>query len=131
MTLRKIQATIRREKTMLQWLMAARDTLAICCLASLAFASQASSASIDGNIAAGKAFARKHCAPCHAIGREGESPNKAALPLRMLSKRYPLDSLYEAFAEGSIVGHTNMPEFQLDPAVITDLLAYIQSISQN
>lgn len=32
MTLRKIQATIRREKSVLQWLMAARDTLAICCL---------------------------------------------------------------------------------------------------
>jgi len=131
MALCKLQATLASDRRVLQRFKPLRNTLAIWCLAAVMFASQASSAPIEGNVAAGKAFAQKNCARCHAIGRKGESLNKAAPPLRTLSKRYPLDSLYEAFAEGIIVGHTNMPEFELDPAVITDLLAYIQSISEN
>ena len=103
----------------------------ICCLVGIALASPVRGDPIHGDIAAGKAFAEKNCARCHAIGRKGESPNKEAPPLRILSKRYPLEGLYEAFAEGIVVGHSNMPEFELDPAVITDLLAYIQSISDN
>ena len=103
--------------------------LAICCLVGIISVSPALSDPIEGNIAAGKVFAEKNCARCHAIGRQGDSPHKDAPPLRTISRRYPLDTLYEAFAEGIVVGHPDMPEFELDPKVITDLLAYIQSIS--
>ncbi len=111
------------------WKRVPTGLLGICCLVVTISASPAKSDPIKGDIAAGKAFAEKNCSRCHAIGRQGDSPNKDAPPLRTISKRYPLDTLYEAFAEGIVVGHTNMPEFELDPPVITNLLAYIQSIS--
>jgi len=51
-----------------------------------------------------------------------------APPFRTLSHNYPVDSLGEALAEGILVGHRDMPEFELEAAQIDDLLAYIQSI---
>jgi mono/diheme cytochrome c family protein len=53
-----------------------------------------------------------------------------APPFRTLSEAYPVESLSEAFAEGILVGHPDMPEFRLEPAQINDLLAYIQSIQE-
>ena len=41
---------------------------------------------------------------------------------------YPIEDLAEAFAEGITTGHPSMPRFQLDPAQINDLLAYLRSI---
>lgn len=51
-----------------------------------------------------------------------------APPFRTLSEAYPVESLSEAFAEGVLVGHPDMPEFQLAPDDIDALLAYIQSV---
>jgi cytochrome c len=51
-----------------------------------------------------------------------------APPFRTLSNFYPVGALEEAFAEGVLVGHPDMPEFSLEPEQIDDLLAYIQSI---
>ncbi len=53
-----------------------------------------------------------------------------APPFRTLSEQYPLDSLEEAFAEGILVGHRDMPEFRLSPTQIDSLLAYLQSIQR-
>ncbi len=82
-----------------------------------------------GDAAKGMALATKSCVQCHAVRRHDYSKLKEAPPLRELSGRYPLESLYEAFAEGIAVGHPEMPEFILEPQQIGDLLAYIQSIS--
>lgn len=51
-----------------------------------------------------------------------------APPFRTLSQNYPLNSLEEAFGEGILVGHPDMPEFLLEPAQIDHLLAYLNSI---
>lgn len=83
-----------------------------------------------GDIAAGRHLAQTNCASCHAIGAVGESRNPAAPPFRVLSYGYPLNSLEEAFAEGILVGHPDMPEFELAPQQINDLLAYIESVQQ-
>ena len=69
-----------------------------------------------------------NCSQCHAIGRVGESPIPEAPPFRTLHTRYPIEDLAEAFAEGITTGHPSMPQFQLDPAQINDLLAYLNSI---
>jgi hypothetical protein len=50
------------------------------------------------------------------------------LPFRTLRDRYPVEDLAEAFAEGITTGHPSMPQFQLDPAQINDLIAYLNSI---
>ncbi len=44
-------------------------------------------------------------------------------------KRYPVDDLQEALAEGIMVGHdAEMPQFELDPEEIDDLLAYLDGL---
>ena len=76
----------------------------------------------------GKAYARAHCARCHAIGRTGQSPLGAALPFRTLHQRYPVETLGETLAEGINTGHAAMPEFMLDPDQIHDLLSYLKTL---
>jgi len=56
------------------------------------------------------------------------SPLAAAPPLRELHKRYPVENLAEAFAEGIVTGHPSKPEFRLDTAQIDDLLANLKSL---
>ncbi|MDP3404184.1 MAG: cytochrome c [Brevundimonas sp.] len=68
------------------------------------------------------------CASCHAIGPVGDSPMTAATPLREIARRYPLDQLEEAFAEGLVTGHPAMPEFVFRAAEIDDLMAYLQTL---
>jgi cytochrome c len=75
----------------------------------------------------GRALAQANCARCHAIGRTGESSLPKAPPFRTLHRRYPVQNLAEAFAEGIRVAHP-MPEFRLKPNQIDDLIAYLQSL---
>jgi cytochrome c len=82
----------------------------------------------DGRVQRGRVFVQTNCAGCHAVGQTGMSPLAAAPPLRELHKRYPVENLAEAFAEGIVTGHPSMPEFRLDTAQIDDLLAYLKSL---
>jgi cytochrome c len=90
-----------------------------------------SSAAQAALIAEGRRLAEINCSTCHAIGTEGESRNPAAPQFRKLSERYPVTMLEEAFAEGILVGHPEMPEFSFEPAQIDALLAYLQSIQES
>ncbi|WP_256808983.1 MULTISPECIES: cytochrome c [unclassified Bradyrhizobium] len=76
----------------------------------------------------GKAFARANCARCHAIDRVSASPLKIAPPLRILHRRYPIENLGEALAEGISTGHADMPAFVLSPDQIHDLLTYLKTL---
>lgn len=83
-----------------------------------------------GSVAAGRQIAEIQCAGCHAIGANGQSHNPAAPPFRTLSRSYPVNALEEAFAEGILVGHPDMPEFRFTPTQIDDILAYLQSVQE-
>ena len=100
--------------------------LTLFCLG-LACASTAAMAQ-SGRVQRGFTFAQTNCSQCHAIGRVGESPIPEAPPFRTLHTRYPIEDLAEAFAEGITTGHPSMPQFELDPAQINDLLAYLDSV---
>jgi cytochrome c len=76
----------------------------------------------------GLVFVKANCSMCHAIGRYDESPLPIAPPLRTLHERYPVESLEESFAEGIVTGHPTMPQFQLDAAQISDLMAYLKTL---
>ena len=76
----------------------------------------------------GKTFALNNCATCHSIDRVSPSPLKIAPPFRTLHKRYPIETLGEALAEGISTGHPTMPEFQLETDQIGDLLAYLKTL---
>jgi mono/diheme cytochrome c family protein len=89
------------------------------------------SAPLSYEVERGRAFAQRHCATCHAIGRTGSSPYAPAPPFRTLHERYDVEALAEALAEGIVVGHggaRQMPQFVLSPAEIDDLLAYLKSL---
>jgi cytochrome c len=73
-------------------------------------------------------FARLHCSQCHSIDKLSDSPLKIAPPFREFHKRYPVESLEEAFAEGIVTGHPTMPEFRLDPDQIGDLIAFMKTL---
>jgi cytochrome c len=76
----------------------------------------------------GRTFALNNCARCHSIDKVTESPLKIAPPFRTLHKRYPVEALAEAFAEGIQTGHPTMPEFRLEPDQIHDLLSYLKTL---
>jgi mono/diheme cytochrome c family protein len=87
-------------------------------------------AQTSSNVVEGQRLAEVYCSSCHAIGTEGESRHAMAPPFRTLSRNYPVNALEEAFAEGILVGHRDMPEFRLEPDQIEDLLGYIESIQE-
>jgi len=82
-----------------------------------------------GDVAKGKVFVQSNCARCHAIGANDDSHMPEAPALRTLHNRYPIDSLSEAFAEGIVTAHPEMPQFELDTETINNMLAYIESLA--
>jgi mono/diheme cytochrome c family protein len=80
------------------------------------------------NLKQGEALLNRNCAPCHAVGRSGDSPRKDAPPFRVLGQRYPIDSLEEALGEGIMSGHPDMPEFSFKADDVGAIIAYLKSI---
>jgi mono/diheme cytochrome c family protein len=78
----------------------------------------------------GETLLTRDCAPCHAVGRSGESSHKDAPAFRTLGKRYPIESLEEALGEGIMSGHPDMPEFKYDADDVGGIIAYLKSIQQ-
>jgi mono/diheme cytochrome c family protein len=78
----------------------------------------------------GEALVGQHCAACHAVGRTGDSPVASAPRLREIGRRYPVENLQEALAEGIAVNHegVQMPEFSFEPDEIDDILAHLKRI---
>ena len=97
----------------------------------LAFAmALASPAFARGDKARGLKIAQRNCAPCHAVGRTGDSTNPKSPPFRTLAQLYPLSELEETMGEGMMVGHEGpeMPMFEFRPEQIEDFIAYLGSI---
>lgn len=76
----------------------------------------------------GLVLTKTHCAQCHSIDKVGPSPLAIAPPFRDLHKRYPVESLEEAFAEGISTGHPTMPQFRFEPDQIANLIAFLKSL---
>jgi len=76
----------------------------------------------------GKAIAVAKCSYCHSIERAGRSPRSAAPPFRTLHKRYPVETLEDALAEGMSTGHPRMPEFRLEPDQVGDFISFLKSL---
>jgi mono/diheme cytochrome c family protein len=80
------------------------------------------------DMASGHALASTRCGGCHAVDRTGESPLSTAPPFRTLARKYPLESLEEALAEGIFAGHPDMPDDPWEPDDIRRLIAYLKVI---
>ena len=97
------------------------------CLA-LTFAMDSAAMAQSPAVQRGLVFVRTHCARCHAIDRVSPSPLAIAPPFRELHKRYPVETLEEAFGEGISTGHPSMPEFRLEPDQINNVIAFLKSL---
>jgi cytochrome c len=103
--------------------------IAAACLAIGLATTGSANADTVGDVVKGKTFVQQNCAQCHAVGLDDDSHMPEAPALRSLHKRYPIDDLAEAFAEGIVTGHPEMPRFELDTSTINDMLAYIKSLA--
>ena len=83
------------------------------------------------DVEAGLKLAQENCARCHAIGLTGKSPFRPAPPFRTFARKWPLENLEEALAEGIVVGHREMPAFELTPEQIDNLIAYLSTLSNS
>ena len=99
-------------------------------LAAACLLTAAASAFANDDLKRGEELLRHDCAPCHAIGKTGDSPRKEAPPFRTLSQRYPIESLDESLGEGIMSGHPDMPEFAFDADDVGAIIAYLKSIQQ-
>jgi mono/diheme cytochrome c family protein len=79
-------------------------------------------------LAHGKRVVEANCTRCHATKRGTKSNHPDAPPFNTLFKRYPIDALEEAFAEGIYTGHPDMPVFKLTNVQINDVLAYLERL---
>jgi mono/diheme cytochrome c family protein len=78
----------------------------------------------------GETLLTTNCAPCHAVGRTGDSPRPDAPTFRSLSKKYPIETLAESLAEGLFTGHPDMPEFTFEAPDVGAIIAYLESIQE-
>ncbi len=76
----------------------------------------------------GQLVAQRQCSACHAVGAAGTSPRVEAPLFRTILSRYRSDVLEEELVERIKIGHSAMPEFQLNPAAASDLIVYLRSI---
>ena len=76
----------------------------------------------------GQGIAEGACASCHAVGLDDVSQHADAPPFRTIGQKYSVWTLDEALAEGIVVGHPDMPVWELLPEDIDGLLTYMESI---
>jgi mono/diheme cytochrome c family protein len=76
----------------------------------------------------GEVLVTRDCSRCHATARTGQSPHPQAPAFRTLERRYPIESLEEALAEGIISGHPDMPEFMFVSDDVGAIIIYLKSI---
>lgn len=77
----------------------------------------------------GRKLVEENCSRCHAVTSTDKSSHPDAPPFRTLSRRYPIEDLAEALAEGISTGHPDMPEFVAAPEQVDAIIAYIRSIN--
>jgi cytochrome c len=78
----------------------------------------------------GAVIAQGLCSQCHAVGRVGDSPHRAAPLFRTLDNRTDLSKLSQRIREGLLTGHEDMPMFRFDRDDADAMVAYIRSIQR-
>jgi mono/diheme cytochrome c family protein len=79
----------------------------------------------------GKAILQKHCARCHAIETTGESPLKAAPPMRDIYARYATRELQEELSEGMVSKHKQMPQISFSDEDVAAILVYLYDLARS
>lgn len=82
----------------------------------------------DAQSVTGAGFVARACAGCHAVGRQGKSPDPAAPPFRLLATRLPDTALSADLARVAEHGHVQMPPIYMTGDEQADVLAYLKRL---
>lgn len=80
------------------------------------------------DLAAARRFVEAHCAACHATSPGKPTHHPDAPPFADIAVRYPPSDLGEAFAEGIVVGHPDMPAFEFTEAEVDHLVRHLRNL---
>jgi mono/diheme cytochrome c family protein len=78
----------------------------------------------------GRFVAERECSGCHAVGLAGPSPRRDAPLFRNILSRYHSDTLEAELVQGIKLGHPDMPQFQLNPKAVNDLIVYLKWLEE-
>lgn len=101
--------------------------LSVACVAGWGIAlAQTDAASVER----GRDLARLLCAKCHVLSTSGESPHPDAPPFRDLLQKLTLEGIEDELAEGILMGHKPMPQWEFSGQQIYDLSSFIASLGE-
>lgn len=98
--------------------------------ASLAMPAEAQNPDNAASARIGRAVARQYCSGCHAISRQGASPNPKAPRFPLIAERYRNGNPAPDLIDGTVVRHPGMPEFRLQVSETDGLVAYLRRVSR-
>ena len=78
----------------------------------------------------GLLLVRQNCSACHAVGRRGASPHRAAPPFRILGRSFDLDVFPQRLMRGLSAMHPDMPEIRFTEDDARDVRAYLRAIQE-
>jgi mono/diheme cytochrome c family protein len=96
----------------------------------LSVAASATAAQPLDPAAHGLALVRQNCSACHAVGRRGASPHRAAPPFRILGRSFDLDDFPQRLMRGLSAMHPDMPEIRFTEDDARDVRAYLRAIQE-
>lgn len=79
--------------------------------------------------ARGRAVLQTSCGRCHAVDPSGESPMKAAPPLREIYARFAPRELQAELSEGMVSQFRDMPQVEFTSEDVDAILAYLYQLS--
>ncbi len=83
----------------------------------------------NARVREGRTLVEVSCAPCHAVGSGGTSPNAKAPAFHDLQKRHAMLSLRTPITRGLAVPHDEMPQFKPTDQELDAIIAYINSLA--
>jgi cytochrome c2 len=103
----------------------------VVCLTLLTAACWPAVSSAADKSAEGKAILQKYCARCDAIESFGESPLKAAPPMRDIYGRYATRELQQELSEGMVSRHKEMPQISFSDEDVAAILVYLYDLARS
>jgi mono/diheme cytochrome c family protein len=88
-----------------------------------------SDAAEPGSPSRGKTILAEKCGHCHALEAIGDSPLKAAPPMRDIYTRYEPRELWAELLEGMVSRHKEMPQIEFSDEDADAVLAYLYSLA--
>jgi cytochrome c len=78
----------------------------------------------------GETIVASRCARCHAVGRQGRSPDARAPTFATLARRISPEDLRTMLERGALVGHPEMPNVALGERDVDAVVEYFRTLGE-